>query len=96
MGRLSRPESLLFVLLKLYPAAHRRRFEAEMRQTFRDLYHDSPHAGVQFWAGLTFDLLTGAVSEHANLLRRTNVKNLTSMSARPGAIWASNSTCRYT
>ena len=88
MGRLTSPERWYGRLLALYPAGYRQRFEAEMRQTFRDLYRERPAHPTRFWLGLTTDLLTSAAGEHLSLIRSTNMKlHLSNSASQRTLVW---------
>ena len=64
---------LYALLLRLYPAAFRRSFGAQMLQTFRDCYggalEQEGRAGIGFWLALAVDELPIIVSEHAAAIR---------------------------
>jgi hypothetical protein len=87
MDRLTRAQAWYGRLLSLYPAAYRRRFELEMRQTFRDLYLDNQLAPSIFWGSLAFDALGGAIQEQIVLSRSFSMKKFVSFSSSPSALY---------
>ena len=88
MGRLTAAERWYGRLLALYPAGYRQRFEAELRQTFRDLYRERPTHPARFWLGLTTDLVTSAAGEHLALIRITNMKlHLSNSASQRTLVW---------
>jgi tetratricopeptide (TPR) repeat protein len=65
--RLARARRWYALVLRLYPAAHRRNFEAEMRQTFADHYRDvaaqDGRVGPAFWLAVLTDEARSIVRE---------------------------------
>ena len=67
-------ERLYYVLLFVYPAAHRREYGPLMVQLFRDLCRDSYHQEgftglVRLWSDLLADTAVTAAAEHFHTLR---------------------------
>jgi len=72
-GRCRRAQRTYRLLVRLYPAAHRRAFGEPMVQTFGDHYRDvvEHHGGsrLRFWAAVLADTASSVLSEHAAELR---------------------------
>src|SRR5690242_14375611 len=72
-GRCRRAQRTYRLLVRLYPAAHRRAFGEPMVQTFGDHYRDVvEHRGgsrLRFWAAALADAATSLRTEHAAALR---------------------------
>src|SRR5205823_6344764 len=54
-------------LLHLYPAAFRREYGNEMRQTFAALAADDGRSPLRFWLSILLDVLRSVVREHLDV-----------------------------
>jgi hypothetical protein len=72
-GRCRRAKRMYRLLVRLYPAAHRRAFEDEMVLAFGDHYRDVvvAHSGsrVRFWVAVLADTGSSLLTEHAAEIR---------------------------
>jgi hypothetical protein len=70
-----RAQRMYRLLVRLYPAAHRRAFGEQMVQTFGDHYRDAVEARggsrLRFWVAVLADASTSLFTEHAGELRAT-------------------------
>src|SRR5689334_18870905 len=68
-GRRRRAQRTYRLLVRLYPAAHRRAFGEPMVQTFGDHYRDAVErrggSRLRFWAAVLADTGTSLLTEHA-------------------------------
>jgi hypothetical protein len=80
------------LLVRLYPAAHRRAFGEQMVQTFGDHYRDAVQVGggsrVRFWLAVLADAGTSLRTEHAGELsaRRRSRRRSARRSRRRGPV----------
>jgi hypothetical protein len=69
-GRCRRAQRMYGLLVRLYPAAHRRAFGDQMVQTFGDHYRDAVEVGggsrLRFWLAVLADAGTSLRTEHAS------------------------------
>jgi hypothetical protein len=73
-GRRRLPAQRMYrLLVRLYPAAHRRAFGEQMVQTFGDHYRDAIEARggsrLKFWVAVLADTATSLLTEHAAEIR---------------------------
>jgi hypothetical protein len=72
-GRRLQAQRTYRLLVRLYPAAHRRAFGEQMVQTFGDHYHDAIEARggsrLRFWVAVLADAGTSLLTEHAAEVR---------------------------
>jgi hypothetical protein len=72
-GRRRRAQRIYRLLVRLYPAAHRRAFGEQMVQTFGDHYHDAVEARggsrLRFWVAVLADAGASLLTEHAAELK---------------------------
>src|SRR5512138_3541245 len=71
--RRRRAQRMYRLLVRLYPAAHRRAFGEQMVQTFGDHYRDAVEARggsrLRFWLAVLADAGTSLLTEHAAELK---------------------------
>jgi len=89
-GRRLRAQRMYRLLVRLYPAVHRRAFGEQMVQTFGDHYRDAIEARggsrLRFWVAVLADAGTSLLAEHAAEFRARGRRQATTSHRRRGRL----------